>query len=155
MLLLLLLTMYTNDSQQVIYIFYWTCVKINTQWLRFKKCKTQRLLPINWLLTNNKSSENWCTKGLLTGYYYASLGYKLAYFYATKHVKIIENTGYQRFLRPDKRSRNLGLVVVSSVYNPGLALTFHRGAQRKLLDRYSSSYLYYSPIGRLLVTGGR
>ena len=39
-------TTYAYDSEQVIYIFDKMPVKVNTQRSRFKKCNTQRLLPI-------------------------------------------------------------------------------------------------------------
>ena len=42
----LLSTTYAYDSQQVIYIFDKMRVKVNRQWLRVKKCTTQRLPPI-------------------------------------------------------------------------------------------------------------
>ena len=41
-------TRYANDSQQVIYIFCWSRVKVNTQ----RVC-VKRLLPIKWLLTDD------------------------------------------------------------------------------------------------------
>ena len=66
---LFLLTAYATDSPEVIYIFYWLQVKVNTQ-----RSKIHR----DWLLTDDIISENWHMPGLLTGNYYASLGNKLA-----------------------------------------------------------------------------
>ena len=88
----LLSTTYAYDSQQVIYIFDKMRVKVNTQRSRVKKCNTQRLPPIKWLLTDDITSENWRTSGLPIGNYYASLGNKYAYFYAAHCVN--ENPGY-------------------------------------------------------------
>ena len=76
----LLSTTYAYDSQQVIYIFDKTCVNVDTQRSRVKKCNTQRLPPIK--LTDDIISENWSTPGLPIGNNYASLGNKYAYFYA-------------------------------------------------------------------------
>ena len=60
-------------------------VKVNTQ-RSCVKCNAQRLPLIKYLLTDEIISENWLTLGLPTGNYYASLGCKYAYFYATQCV---------------------------------------------------------------------
>ena len=45
-------TAYANDSQQVIYILYWSRVKVNIQ-----RSRVERLLWIKWLLTDDIISE--------------------------------------------------------------------------------------------------
>ena len=82
----LLSTTYAYDSQQVIYIFNKMRVKVNTQRSRVKQCNTQRLLLIKLLLTDDIISENRRMLGLPIGNYYASLGNKYVYFYATQCV---------------------------------------------------------------------
>ena len=82
----LLSTTYAYDSQQIIYIFDKMRVKVNTQRSHVKKCNTQRLLWIKYLLTDDIILENWRTPRLPIGNYYASLGNKYAYFYATQCI---------------------------------------------------------------------
>ena len=102
---------YAYDSQQVIYIFDKMHVKVNTQRSHVKKCNTQRLPPIKYLLTDDMISENWRTPGLPTGNYYASLGNKYGYFYAAQCLNENPGRGLVKFSFLSSGGRNSQQIV--------------------------------------------